>query len=1291
MPVAGKTPVGESPENLNRKKGRNEKMKMKRRFWAGLLSFVMLWSLLPASALATEEGTPAAEAAMTLTKNVSGPSAGGTYTITMEAQATGKESTVATQEPMDVVLVLDVSGSMDETIPSRYEEVEAEDVKQDETYYIRVTHSFLFWSWYSYKKVTYCEKCGAFTRGCWDISSYHHKGTQYDPQERQFYKVIDEVEKLPALKTAVNGFIDAVAEKSGDSAIAVVSFASGANNISNGLLPVKDKADVLKNAVNGLTADGATRADLGMQQAAEILTKGTHAKKIVVMFTDGEPTAHRNFEVNVANGAIQAAKGMKDAGTQVFTVGVFDKASEDTTNYMNYVSSNYPKAESMENPGTGSEEAGYYMTADDADGLNTIFKTISKTITVPTNAELNTETVVEDTLSDYFTFDTDTPATGSVKVYAKAKDGTRTDITEDAKVEVVGKKVTVKGYNFAEHFKGSAKEETLVIEITVKPSGVGCATATIPTNADDNSNYAAKATLNSTVVASAESATVTGCYVEYDLDGGTGDVPGKLYYPKYAKVAVTDVKPVKENYDFAGWKNGENTVSSGDKVEVLSDVTLVAQWRPKAETKYQLVYFAGSDGFLPGKTTQYATSKADPTMYDKDATASVKYDDPDFKITVTADQTLFIGWTEDSESVGKIYKLRDEVPTLVTEVKMTGDKAVYAVYGEDANHDGTPDVYQAKVTYKVEKGCWTDEHGNVLPETEIVKWFNLYEQQADHTWKKCSPAPVLGDTVPKGHSGQPGYTGAGWFMDDNPNEMESAPDRRTEVNKSETLYTFVYKDATHKTDIVDTLNAIVKKEFTKANNVESGDVTFTAKATITKQPEVVIQSLPAVESAGASHTIHGTVTLSTKDGTGSFEFARSLDDVNPADGVYLVEVSEVNGGADNVTYDNRTFIVEITVKNGAVDKNSVRVMSFVDDKELAPVTDGRITFKNTYTKSNSGGHDSSSDIYYLVIKKIDAQDGHALKDAKFGLYADDEQIATAISSSKGYARFSLDERVYKKLVKNDDLYVMELTAPDGYVKSSRKYDVSVNAFVKNFGAQEHAITVTNSRSSTPDRLNDEEHFAYVIGYKDGNVRPYGLISRAETTTIFFRLLKDSVRDGNLLTSNTYTDVADSYWANTAISTMTGLGIVQGRTATTFDPYAPITRAQFAAICARFDDGKTQGGQTFTDIQGHWAQAYIERAAELGWIKGFEDGTFRPDTYITRAQAMTMINRVLNRIPEDADDLLSNMNVWPDCNPGDWFYLAVQEATNSHDYKHKAGNYETWSSMNKDPDWTRYEN
>lgn len=132
------------------------------------------------------------------------------------------------------------------------------------------------------------------------------------------------------------------------------------------------------------------------------------------------------------------------------------------------------------------------------------------------------------------------------------------------------------------------------------------------------------------------------------------------------------------------------------------------------------------------------------------------------------------------------------------------------------------------------------------------------------------------------------------------------------------------------------------------------------------------------------------------------------------------------------------------------------------------------------------------------------------------------------------------------------------------------------------------------------------------------------------------------------------------------------------------------KAASRSDCAQFDTGKSSGTQTFTDIKGHWAEKYIERAAELGWIKGFEDGSFRPDTYITRAQAMTMINRVLNRIPEDASDLLPDMSVWPDCNPGDWFYLAVQEATNSHAFKHKAGNYETWTGMNKNPDWTRYE-
>ncbi|MGI5980528.1 MAG: S-layer homology domain-containing protein [Dysosmobacter sp.] len=357
---------------------------------------------------------------------------------------------------------------------------------------------------------------------------------------------------------------------------------------------------------------------------------------------------------------------------------------------------------------------------------------------------------------------------------------------------------------------------------------------------------------------------------------------------------------------------------------------------------------------------------------------------------------------------------------------------------------------------------------------------------------------------------------------------------------------------------------------------------------------------------------------------------------------------------------------------------------------------GSVILYAQWTRNSSHGGDDD-DKYFFAIQKVDAQDGHALNGAKFELYQLDKNdrivnrrvVETTRQSSKsGIALFSVDNK------KSYDgiWYYAEVSAPEGYVLDRTEYEINHKDFSDSLStAVKYADTVRNYRGTTPDLLNDSDHFAYVIGYMDGNVRPYGLISRAETTTIFFRLLKDSVRDGNLLTSNTYTDVADDYWANTAISTMTGLGIVQGRSTTTFDPKAPITRAQFAAICARFDTGKSNGEQTFSDISGHWAEKYIQRAAELGWIKGFEDGTFRPDTYITRAQAMTMINRVLNRIPEDESDLLPGMNVWPDCNPGDWFYLAVQEATNSHDFEHKAGNYETWTKLMKNPDWTRYEN
>ena len=223
-------------------------------------------------------------------------------------------------------------------------------------------------------------------------------------------------------------------------------------------------------------------------------------------------------------------------------------------------------------------------------------------------------------------------------------------------------------------------------------------------------------------------------------------------------------------------------------------------------------------------------------------------------------------------------------------------------------------------------------------------------------------------------------------------------------------------------------------------------------------------------------------------------------------------------------------------------------------------------------------------------------------------------------------------------------------------------------------------------TNVPDMLNGDDHYAYVVGYSDGTVRPNANISRAEVATIFFRLLKEEVRDGNLTAENTFADVTDGQWHNKAISTMAKLGIVKGRNAEAFDPDAPITRAEFATICARFDKTQISTSSNFTDISGHWAEKYIERAATLGWIAGYSDGTFRPSNYITRAEAMTMINRVLCRMPETESNLLPGMITWPDNQPGTWYYLAVQEATNSHDYDRKDAIHEKWTALTEAPDW-----
>lgn len=223
-------------------------------------------------------------------------------------------------------------------------------------------------------------------------------------------------------------------------------------------------------------------------------------------------------------------------------------------------------------------------------------------------------------------------------------------------------------------------------------------------------------------------------------------------------------------------------------------------------------------------------------------------------------------------------------------------------------------------------------------------------------------------------------------------------------------------------------------------------------------------------------------------------------------------------------------------------------------------------------------------------------------------------------------------------------------------------------------------------------LNTTDHFAYIVGYGNGEVRPQNNITRAEVATIFFRLLTDDVRDENLTKTNRYSDVAATSWYNTAVSTLSSMGIITGYPDGTFRPNAAITRAEFAAIAARFDNDGDKTAAKFSDIANHWAKDEISIAYNNGWITGYPDGTFGPQRDITRAETMTLVNRVLNRQPETEDDLLPNMTVWTDnANPNAWYYLAVQEATNSHYYKFKTNSqYEKWTELRETRDWTQLE-
>lgn len=585
-------------------------MKKWKQVLALVLALVMALSLVALPSFAADEDSTGTGTAVTggstntpglELRKVYNPSTG---LLTLEAYATGSTTTTTSTEPVDIILVLDVSGSMDKDIVS-YTYTPVYKINKNGTYFYQDANG-------QYQQAYYCSDCSNWHTeehyDHWIFGSYHG-GTRLTPKTSadstgtQFYtRTQSTTKKIDALRSAVNGFIDSVAAKSADSQIAIVKFAGDKTDIVGNDTYVEEDffntytynysqivrdlttvdamgAGTLKTAVNALRAAGATAADYGMQHAQTIVTGAANdgRKKIVVMFTDGEPNHENGFDNSVANDAISASRAMKDNGNgaTVYTIGCFGGTpGSNVTDYMNYVSSNYPNATSMTNAGTKTSD-NFYKTVGSTADLDAIFQEISQTAGGAT-LTLGSQTVLKDVVSEYF----DLPENASDRITAQSYSCTALD-TDGAPiwnetpdqgtnyaVNIDGKTISVTGFDYSENWVGKDVNtnivhpgKKLVVTIPIVDNGTGM--GEVPTNGTDSAVYDKD---GSPVCSFAQPTayfpyfTVTHIQsnvndngVNYGTDGGST----KHRVPTNgAKFDLTSV--VTENYLYGGSFNGED-------------------------------------------------------------------------------------------------------------------------------------------------------------------------------------------------------------------------------------------------------------------------------------------------------------------------------------------------------------------------------------------------------------------------------------------------------------------------------------------------------------------------------------------------------------------------------------------------------------------------------------------------------------------------------------------------------------------------------------------------------------
>ena len=735
---------------------------------------------------------------------------------------------------------------------------------------------------------------------------------------------------------------------------------------------------------------------------------------------------------------------------------------------------------------------------------------------------------------------------------------------------------------------------------------------------------------------------------------------------------VRKMETSSQNYKFLGWVYENELLKEGSTIKAPNkDITLTAKWEKKPvvyKVNYDWGTFAPSDQTCPTNGNSYETEAAVPmdTTFNSNSTSNANNGEQKGLWT-------FSGWTKDA-TIQTNYG--DDVITKTITYKGTWTfeaKPITTTYKVVYKWDGGDGVPEG-VTLPTDSTSYDSE---TAAKNAVDKNFtsastsNAKKGDKEGLWKFSgwTPSDPV-DSTTEEHTKVITFTGTWTFAE---KVVKVTYDWGTPAPSDKTCPT----GGTYNTE--EAAKADMDKIFTNTStsNAPNGSIAgswkfsgWTETKTTSDDGNTILIALTGTWKFTPSETKTITGVLNTlvwKSFTaqynysteGTFTATAKVMPVHPEINSYAAEVDESSDNNTNTlgTDNAKTFTGTVTLKTG-----ETKAFDFSAKDKMADI----LTPNTRYTVRVSEDKGDLSKVTYDTTKYI------------LGFETDGNAVVDYIWIAK------------EKDSENDhpELEPVEGTTITFHNIYTYKRHHSSSDGGNGGGKKEEKPTV-EIKDDDALGLNNTDHFAYIVGYGNGEVRPQNSITRAEVAAIFFRLLEDDVRDANYTRQNKFTDVSNDAWYCSAVSTLSAMGIISGYPDATFRPNASITRAEFAAIATRFDVNGDKTPASFNDIAGHWAKDEIAVAANNGWVNGYEDGSFRPQNKITRAETMSLVNRVLNRKPETAEDLLENMTKWTDnADTNAWYYLAVQEATNSHYYEYKENSqYEKWTELRETRDWS----